>query len=126
MLAGEDLDLLRLSLQVPVVAGDLERGLVRLGAAGGEVDVVESAGEELGQLGRQLDRRRRGEPEEGRHEGDLVDLLGRGLGQLAPAVPDIDVPEPGEAVDVAVAVRVPEVDALAPREDQRAARAARA
>ena len=56
-LAGDDLDLLRLALEPPVVAGDLERGLVRLGAAGGEVEVVEGAGEELGQLGGQLDRR---------------------------------------------------------------------
>ena len=109
-----------LALEVPIVTGDLERGLVRLGAAGGVVDVVQVAGEELSQFGGQLDRRRGGEAEEGRHEGDFVDLIGRGHRQLMPAVADVDIPEPGEGVDVLLAVGVPEVDALAAGEHERA------
>ncbi len=34
-------------------------------------------------------------------------------------MPDIDVPQPRKAIDVLVAVRIPEVDALSAVEDQR-------
>ena len=79
--AGDDFDLLRLAVQPPVVASDLQGGFVRLGAAGSELDVVQIAGEHAGQLGRQLDRRRRAEAEEGGHKGEFLHLLRRDLGQ---------------------------------------------
>ena len=88
--------------------------------------MVEVAGEELGQPRRQLDRRRRGQTEEVRHERDLAHLRRRGIGQLGAAVADIDVPEPGEGVDVALAVGVPEEDIFAAHHDQRAVVAQRA
>jgi hypothetical protein len=44
---GDDLVLGGLSLQLPVVLGELERGLDRLAAARGEEDVVEVAGREV-------------------------------------------------------------------------------
>ncbi len=116
--AGDDLDLVGLAFEVPVVAGDFEGGFVRLGAAGGEVDVVEGAGEELGEFGGELDGGGGGETEEGGDERDLVDLVGGGGGELVAAVTDVDVPESGEAVDVAFAVGVPEVDAFAAGEDE--------
>ncbi len=64
--AGENLDLLVLPLDRPVVAGDLERRLVGFGAARGELEVVDRPGVDLRQLGGQLDGRRRRQPEEGR------------------------------------------------------------
>ena len=79
---------------------------------------LKRAGKEPGQFRCQLDRRRRGEPEEGRDEGDLVDLGGSGFGQFAPAVADVDVPEPGEAVDVLLAVCIPDMGAFAPGDHQ--------
>ena len=82
--------------------------------------MVQLAGEEVSQLCAKFDHRRRGEAEEGRHEGDLVDLLGGGLGELVAAVADVHIPEAGEGVHEAVAVAVPEVDALAAGEDERA------
>jgi hypothetical protein len=94
--AGDDFDLVGLAFEVPVVAGDFEGGFVRFGAAGGEVDVVERAGEELGEFGGELDGGRCGETEEGGDEGDLVDLFGGGGGEFVAAVADVDVPETGE------------------------------
>src|SRR5215213_457445 len=103
-LAGEDLDLFRLSLQPPVVAGNLQRRLIRFRPTGGELEVVEVAREERSEACRQLDRRRRGETEEVGYERHLADLRRRYLGQFGPAMADIDIPQSGEGVDVALAI----------------------
>ena len=50
-------------------------------------------------LFREAHRRLVGRADIGRGEGDPPHLRGRRIGQFAPAVPDIDVPQPGEAVD---------------------------
>src|SRR5918995_6209979 len=75
--AGEDLDLFRLSLQPPVVAGDLQRRLIRFRPTGGELEMVEVAGEERSEPRRELDRWWRGETKEVGHERDLAYLRPR-------------------------------------------------
>jgi len=82
--------------------------------------VVDRARIEGGELGRQLDRRRGGDAEEGWLEGEACHLLARHLGEHRPPVADIDVPEPGETVEIRFVVGVPHGRALAARDDQRA------
>src|SRR5215213_4481554 len=118
-LAGEDLDLFRLSLQPPVVAGDLQRRLIRFRPTGGELEVVEVAGEERRQPRRELDRRWGCEAEEIGDERDLTNLSRSHIGQFGPAMADINVPQAGEGIDVALAIRVPEEDVFSPYHDER-------
>src|SRR4029077_20773182 len=46
--------------------------------------------------------------------GELAHLLRRGVGELAPAVPDVAVPEAGEGVQVGTPVRVEDPGAVTP------------
>ena len=110
-LAGDHLVLLAFAVHAVVVAGELQRRLDRLRAAGGEEDAVEVAGGERGDPRRQLDRPRVGVAPE-RVEVELFDLAGGGLAVLGAAVAGVDAEEAGEAVEVAVAVLVVDVAAL--------------
>ena len=74
-------------------------------------------GEPLGQL----DRARVGVGPQ-REERQLAGLLGRRLGELGAAVADLDDEQPGEPVEVAPALVVPDVGALAPDDDRDRAR----
>ena len=56
---------------------------------------------------------------EGRNKVDLLQLRDHRLDDLAAPVADIDAEEPGEAVDVLVAVRVPDVAPLPAHDDGR-------
>lgn len=47
-------------------------------------------------------------------------MLAASVDQLLAAVPDIDAPESSNGVDIALVVGVPNIDALAALEDQRA------
>ena len=97
--ARDELRLLRLALHLPVVARELERRLVRLGARRGEVDRrdvrVGDVDETLGETHRRLV----GGADIGGREGEALHLLRGGGGELLPAVTDIDVPQTREAVD---------------------------
>ena len=76
---------------------------------------------DLGEHPPELRGGRMGGVEEGVVVGQLRHLPGRGLRELAPAIADVDAPQPGHRVDVAPAVRVPEMDALRADDDPRAA-----
>jgi hypothetical protein len=82
--------------------------------------MVEVAGEERSEPRRELDRRWRSKAEEVGHERDLTDLRRRYLGQFGPTVADIDVPQSGEGIDVALAIGVPEEDVFPAHHDERA------
>ena len=101
-----------------VLARELPGGLDGLGAAGAEEHAVQVAGRERRDLGRQLDRARvRVRPV--RVEGQLAHLLVRGLADLvAERVADVDREEARQRVDVAPAVRVLEVAAVAADDDR--------
>src|SRR3954449_4492476 len=96
--------------------GQLPGRPARRGPAGREEGPVQVARSQLGQLGRQLDGGRVGVGPD-REVGELGRLLAGGLGQLGPAVADLHREQPGEAVEVALAVLVPDVAALAPLDD---------
>ena len=100
------------------LARELPRGLDRLRAAGDEEDAVQVSRRELGDLGGELDcARMRVRPV--RVEGQLAHLVERRLAHLlAVAVADVDREEPGERVEVALAVGVPEVAAVAADDDR--------
>src|SRR5205814_2049634 len=97
--ARDELRLLRLAVHLPVVARELARRLVRLGARRGEVDGrdvrVGDVDETLGETHRRLV----GGADIGGREGESLHLLRGGCGELLPAVTDIDVPQTREAVD---------------------------
>ena len=72
------------------------------------------AGDPLGQL----DRGGRGIGPQW-EERQRLGLLGRGLGELRAAMADLDDANSGQAVDVALALAVPDGDALAAGDDRR-------
>ena len=117
-LARDRLRALRLALGQVVLADDLPGGLDRLRAAVGEEHAVEVAGRALGQRGGELDRRRvRGRPvgvERQRRE-----LRARDRGHLlAERVADLAAEQRRQPVEVALAVGVEDVGALAPLQHQ--------
>ena len=116
---GDDLVFLGLSLDVPEITGHLEGGLVRLAATAREEDPVEIAGRKRGQLGGQLNRRDVREPGVAVAESQLSHLRGGGLCQLSSAMAHVDVPETGQAVEIAPAVDVSQPDSLAALENDR-------
>ena len=71
------------------------------------------AGDPLGEL----DRGRVGVGPQ-RHERELAGLLRGGLGELGAAVPELAHEQPGQAVEVALALRVVDVGALAAHDDR--------
>ncbi len=110
--AADDLGLGRFAHQLVVLLGQLPGRLDRLAAAGGEEDLVEIAGGIVGQPVGQLDRLRvRVGPE--REERQLAGLPVGSLSQLDATVAGVDDEQPGQAVQVALAVDVPDVGAVA-------------
>jgi hypothetical protein len=115
--AGDHLVLHRLAAELPVVLREFEGGLDGLAAAGGEEDLVEVARCVVGEPVRELDRRGvRVGPD--REERQRLGLLGGHLGQALPTVPGRDDEQAGEPVDVALAVAVEDVVALAADHDR--------
>ena len=102
-----------------VLPRELPRRLDRLGAARDEEDAVEVAGRERRDLRRELDRARvRVRPV--RVEGQLPHLLkGRLTDLLAVAVAEVDGEQSRQRVEVALAVDVLEVAAVAAHDDRR-------
>src|SRR4051794_19521684 len=116
-LARDDLVLVRVARELVVLAGELQRGLDRLAAARGEEDAVEVAGRELGELGGELDRARvRVGPR--REEAELLGLVGAGLGHVGAPVADVHAEQRAQAVEIAVAVLVPDVAPVALDDDR--------
>ena len=109
---------LRLLAGGVVLARELPRRLHRLRAARAEEDPVQVARRELGDGRGQLDRAgMRVRPV--RVEGQLLHLVVRRLADLvAERVADVDREEPGQRVEVPLAVRVLEVAALAADDDR--------
>ncbi len=104
--------------QLEVLLGQLPRGLDGLAAAGREEDPVQVARRVVGDALGQFDRRRRGVGPQ-REEGQRLGLLGGGLGELLAAVADLHHEQAREPVDVALALVVPDGDALAAGDDRR-------
>ena len=110
--------LARLAGQLEVLLGQLPGALDGLAATGGEEDAVEVARRVTGDALGEFDRRWRGVGPQ-REEGQRLGLLGRGLGEFLAAVADLDDEEPRQSVDVALALVVEDVHALAAGDDRR-------
>src|SRR5262249_10624315 len=101
-----------------VLARELPGGLDRLGPARAEEDAVQITGRERRDLGRELDRARMRVRPVG-VEGQLAHLLERRLTDLlAEAVADVDRKQTRQRVEVARAVDVLEVAAVAADDDR--------
>ena len=107
-------------MDLPVEARRLERRLVRLRAAGREVHRAHIRVGEADQPRGEVDRGHICRPDVIGHEGELLHLRRRRLGQLAPAVPHVDVPEARQAVDVLLSLYVSQDGPAPPYEDNRA------
>ena len=115
--ARDELGALAVAAQAVVVAGELERRLDGLAAARGEEDAVEVAWRERGDPRRQLDGARvRVAPV--RVKGELTSLGGGGVTELGAPVARVDAEERREPVQVALAVLVVDVAALAANDDR--------
>jgi hypothetical protein len=106
----------RLADELEVLLGGLPSRLHGLAPAGGEEDAVEVTGSQPGDPLGQLGLHGRGVAPH-REERQLGRLLGGDLGQVAPAVADLHDEQPGEAVEDLPAAVVPDVGALAARDD---------
>ena len=123
-LAREDQVAVGLSGRVPGEPDELQRGLDSLRAAVGEEDVVEPGRRKLREPGGEPDRRLVGEVPERGIELELRHLLGGDAPELLPAMADGALPEAARAIDVLLAVDVPEQCSLAARPDDRRRRTA--
>ena len=110
---GDDRAEVAVPMRDVVLPGELPCRLDRLGASRAEEDTVEIARRERRHLGGELDRSRvRVRPV--RVEGQLAHLLQCRLADLlAERVADVDGEEPGERVEIALAVHVLEVAPVA-------------
>ena len=116
-LAADDLGALRLPGHAEVLADQLPGRLDRLGAAGGEEDAIEVARRVAGQALGQLDGAWVGVGPQG-EVGQRAGLLGARLGELGAPVAQLRGEQPGQPVEVALAVLVPHVRALAAHHDR--------
>ena len=124
-LARDDLLLLRAPERVVVVPGDLDLRVVGLRARVGEEHLGgRGRGHGLDLLG-QRDGRLVAAAAEQVREGEALHLLARGLDQLGVAVAEPRAPQAREALDVALAGGVVDVDALAALQHQRTQAAVR-
>ena len=111
--AGDHLAAGGLAVRLVPLDGHLVGGLDRLRSTGGEERALEAVRRQLGELRRQLDRRRVSDGPV-RRVGERRHLRRRlGAKLLAVRVAEVEAVEAREAVDVAVAVVVVDVGALA-------------
>ena len=102
----DNLDLVGLPRRFPIEAGRLDRRIRRLCAAAREIEGVDrridEAAQPLGERDRLIVRRSRIR----RRVGQRGHLIARGVRELRPAVADVDVPQPGQPVEILAAVSV--------------------
>ncbi len=119
-LAGDDLLLLRTAENVVVIPDQLDLGVVRLRPGIGEEHLRHrnrgAADQVVGKLDRRLDRLVR----EAMIEGKRIELPGRRLDEALFAEAERRAPQAGEALDIALAGNVVDIDAFAAGDDMRA------
>ena len=110
---ADHLDAVGLSPQLEVLAGQLPRRLDGVGAASGEKHPVQVTGGQFGQFRGEFDRRGVAVgPYREKPEGCRL-VAGR-PGQLGPPVTELAHKEPGQSVQITVALGIPHVAAVAP------------
>ncbi len=110
-----------LALGRPIMAHHAENCVIRLGTAGIEKHMRQAVLGEAGDLLREHHGGRRHRFEEGVVEGQFLHLLGGDLGEFRAAIADVDAPQPGHAVENAVAVTIIDVATVGMGDDAAAA-----
>src|SRR5690606_30218845 len=117
VLEVDEAPLLGAAGELPVLEGELEGDLHRGGAVVGVEDALEAGRGELGQPGGELGGGGVGQAEQG-GVGEAVELVADGLVDLGAVVAVDGDPEGGDAVEVAAALGVDEVVAVAALDDE--------
>ncbi len=120
VLAGEDHRAVLVAAQRLVAAGDLDRRVVGVRAADREEEPLDPRRGDPRQVVGQAERVRGRHAEEQRPVGQVAHRGRRGLDQLLAAVPDVDVDQAGDAVQVLRAVGRGHPRAVARDDDERA------
>ncbi len=115
--ARDDLLLLRPAEDVVVVPDQLDVGLVGVRAGQAEIDAAHALRRAVDDHLGKRDRRLGAVADIGVVVGEVLRLLGDGVGDLLAAVADIDAIEAGEGIDALAAVDVPDGDAFAAGHD---------
>jgi hypothetical protein len=89
-----------------------QRGIVGFRAAVAVEKAIELRRRERREQRRQFDHRRMRRLEEGVVVGQFLHLLQRGVGEFASSIAHVHTPQSRHAIDDAIALRVPEIDAL--------------
>ena len=106
---------------LPVIAPEADCTVADLGAGIREQGGIEMARHKCRQHLRQLRRRCRRRVEKGVVVGKLLHLTGSHVSQLLAAITDIDAPQTGERIKIAMPLIVPEVTPLSPLDHGRPA-----
>ncbi len=106
VVAADDDLLGGLAEDLPIGADEPDIGIVRLGPAGGEEDMVQIARREFGHLVGQRDHRHMRRHEEGVVIGQLFHLPVGHFGQLVTAIADVHAPQPRHRVEDLLALAV--------------------
>ena len=114
--AADGLDAVGLADLLEVLAGQLPGRLDRLGSSGGEEHPVQVTGRQRRQLGRQLDGGGVGVGPD-REVPECRRLVAGGTGQFGAAVAQLADEQSGQAIQVTVALIVPDVAAIAALDD---------
>ena len=115
--ARDDFLLLGLAANIVVIPDQFDVGVVGVRARIAEEDLAHIIGRETNDAVREANRLFRPHREEAVVVGQILNLLGDGLGDLLPPPSDVDAPEARHGVDVFLAIDVGERDALARHDD---------
>src|SRR5437879_641634 len=104
MLAADDLYLFGLTLTDPEKPRGFDRAVIGITAAGGKEKMIDRLVGHAGQPFCELYGRKVGVSGVCRAKCQLLHLPGRGFGQFLPAVPEGDVPQARQTIDILTAV----------------------
>ena len=112
LIPRDDFEALGLTVELEIVAGDLEGALIGLRAARGIEDTGQMRWGHVDELFGQFNRWQIREAEKARRKGELADLLTHHIADLRAAMADVDIPETRQAIDELSPLQILDIDAM--------------
>ena len=112
LIPRDDFEALGLTVELEIVAGDLEGALIGLRAARGIEDAGQMRWGHVDELFGQFNRRQIRKAEKARRKGELADLLAHYIADLRAAMADVDIPETRQAIDELLPLQILNIDAM--------------